>query len=166
MKRMVGYCLIGLLALVGCDDPNSGKKLTEATPATDSNLENYSRNITRSVQLGKDGSLVQLFCKNTTGGACPADIAEKLKAYGFVDNLTGVDLANAFAMMAADAKDGTADQSSSDEDFLAAAYRVALGREPDQDGALVNLKFIRDSGERKAMLRSLLESQEFKSLAK
>lgn len=160
MIRMVGAALAaGLLS--ACGDPS--RELAEAKPATGASLEEHSRNISRSVQLGRDGDLVQRFCKNTTGAACPADIAGKLKAFGFADNQTGIDLAYAFVLMAADAKDGKPDLASSDEDYLAAAYRVALGREPDEGGATSNLAFIKEKGERKLMLRSLLESQEFKS---
>ncbi len=49
-------------------------------------------------------------------------------------------------------------------DYFWAAYKVALAREPDEGGALSNLTFIRDGGDRKQMLRSMLESQEFKYL--
>jgi len=150
------------IALVACSGKDASQRLAEATPAVGQDLEKYSRGITRSVQIGKDAALVQRFCKNTTGQACPPDIAEKLKPFGFVDGLTGVDLAYAFVAMTADAKDGVADQSSSDEDFLVASYRVVVAREPDQGGALSNLKYIKETGERKSMLRSMLESDEFK----
>ena len=69
----------------------------------------------------------------------------------------------AMVVMLADEKDGETDQSSSDEDYLKAAYRVALGRDPDEGGAADNLTFIQDTGNRKQMLRSLLESVEFKN---
>ncbi len=160
MNRTV--CAFAFVALLGgCGDAR--EQLSTAQPASGPALADYSRNITRSVQIGKDASLVQLFCKNATGARCPENIADKLKAYGFTDNLDGVDLANAFVMMAADAKDGAADQSSTDEDYWAAAYRVVVAREPDQGGALTNLKYIKDTGERKNMLRSMLESEEFKN---
>jgi hypothetical protein len=162
MITRIACGLACLVALTACNDGDAGQKLAEATAASGRNLEAYSRDITRSVRLGKDAALVQRFCKNATGVACPPDIAEKLKTFGFVDNLSGVDLAYAFVVMLADVKDGTADQSSSDEDFLAAAYRVVVAREPDQAGALSNLKYIKDTGERKSMLRSMLESEEFK----
>ena len=74
-----------------------------------------------------------------------------------------MDLAHAMGVMLADEKDGETDQSSSDEDYLKAAYRVALGRDPDEGGAADNLTFIQDTGNRKQMLRSLLESVEFKN---
>jgi hypothetical protein len=161
MNRISGAALASMLLLAACDDP--GKTIAAAEPAAGASLEEHSNNISRSVQLASDADLVQRFCKNTSGQACPTDIADKLEAFGFVDNQTGVDLAYAFTLMEADAKDGTADFYSSDEDFLAASYRVALGREPDRDGAMSNLAFIKQKGERKAMLRSLLESQEFKA---
>ena len=87
------------------------------------------------------------------------NVRPRVKADG-----SGVDLANAFVVWVADEKDGNADRASADEDYLWAAYKVALGREPDEGGALSNLTFIKDGGDRKTMLRSMLESQEFKNL--
>lgn len=143
--KFSGWVLSGIAALmlVACDD---GAKTSP-----------------RTVVLAEDAELVQRFCRNTWGDACPADIADRLKAYGFADKQTDVDLAYAFVLMAADAKDGNPDRSSSDEDFFAAAYRVALGREPDQEGAQANLSFIKEKGERKQILRSLLASEEYKN---
>ena len=161
MLRMVGVSCAAFALLAACSDGT--KEIAAAEPSSGAKLEEHSRTISRSVTLAGDADLVQRFCKNTTGAACPADIADKLKAFGFADNQTGVDLAYSFVLMAADAKDGNPDLSSSDEDFLAAAYRVALAREPDEGGAQANLSFIKEKGERKQMLRSLLESQEFKN---
>jgi len=162
MKKMTGAAFAAMALLAACGgDPS--EEIAAAQPATGPRLAEHSLNISRSVQLAVDGDLVQRFCANTSGEACPPDIVDKLKAFGFVDHQTGVDLAHAFVLMAADAKDGTPDLSSSDEDFLAASYRVALNRVPDEGGAQSNLAFIKQKGERKAMLRSLLESQEFKS---
>jgi hypothetical protein len=155
--------LAAALTLAACGgDP--AKQMAEATPAAGAQLEDYSRNITRAVQIGKDAPLVQRFCQNATKAPCPADIADKLKTYGFIENRDGVDLAHAYVAMLADEKDGAADQSSSDEDFWTVSYRAVLAREPDQDGGMSNLKYIKDTGERKSMLRSMLESQEFKNL--
>lgn len=162
MHKIAPVALVAAVALAACGDAT--KQVAEAAPATRAQLENYSRNITEAVQIGRDASLVQRFCKNMTNSACPPDIIEKVKANGFVDNRDGVDLAYAFVVMLADQMDGTADQSSTHEDFWTAAYRVVLAREPDQDGALTNLKYIKDTGERKSMLRSMLESQEFRAL--
>jgi hypothetical protein len=161
MIRMAGAALAAVLVLGACED--AGEAIATAQPATGAKLQEHSQNISRSVQLASDADLVQRFCRNALGQSCPADIADRLKSFGFADNQTGVDLAYAFTLMSADAQDGTADLASSDEVFLSAAYRVALGREPDQGGALTNLEFIRKKGERKTMLRSLLESAEFKS---
>jgi hypothetical protein len=163
MKGLIGAVFAGMVLLAACEEQDPTEAIAAAQPAAGASLEEHSLNISRSVQLAGDADLVQRFCRNTSGEACPPDIADKLKSFGFVDNQTGVDLAYAFVLMAADAKDGKSDLSSSDEDFLAAAYRVALGRVPDEGGAQSNLAFIRQNGERKAMLRSLLESQEFKS---
>ena len=81
---------------------------------------------------------------------------------GFANGGSIVDLAHVFAVVMANKKDGEADYSSSDEDYFHAAYNVALGRDPGEGGALDNLRFIQDTGERKTMLRSLLTSEEFK----
>jgi len=159
--------IVGLLAavlLAACGGPvDTGAAIAKAEPATGAALENYSRNISEQVELAKDAPLVQLFCKQATGAACPADIEGRLAAYGYADKATGVDLANAFTGMLADSLDGNADRISTDEDFLAAAYRVVLARAPDLGGAQTNLKFIRETGQRQAMLRSMLESREFQA---
>jgi hypothetical protein len=147
------------LGLAGCGDAK--KAIAEADVAAGDKLEAYSHNISETVDLVASPDLVQRFCKNGFGAACPPDITDKLKDNGYVSG-TGVDLAQAFVVMRADQKDGETDQSSSDEDYLAAAYRVALGRDPDEGGAKDNLTYIQDTGNRKQMLRSLLESEEFR----
>jgi Domain of unknown function (DUF4214) len=152
---------VAALALTGCGDPK--KAIAEADVAGGEKLEEYSRNISETVDLVANPDLVQRFCKNALGATCPADITETLKANGYAGGGTGVDLAQAFVVMLADTKDGEPDLSSSDEDYLFAAYRVALGRDPDEAGAADNLTFIQDTGNRKQMLRSLLESDEFKN---
>ena len=163
MMRTSGVlAVVSLLALglAGCGDAK--KAIAEADVAAGEKLETYSHNISETVDLAASPDLVQRFCKNGWGAACPADITEKLKDNGYAGG-TGVDLAHAMVVMLADEKDGETDQSSSDEDYLKAAYRVALGREPDEGGAADNLTFIQDTGNRKQMLRSLLESEEFKN---
>lgn len=156
--------VLALALLGGCGGPaDVGAAIAAAEPASGEKLAAYSRDISEQVELGKDAPLVQLLCKQATGAACPADIEGRLATYGFKDKLTGVDLANAFTNMMADNMDGKADQVSTDEDYLAAAYRVVLARSPDLGGAQSNLKFIRETGQRQAMLRSMLESKEFQS---
>jgi hypothetical protein len=161
MKRMM--LAAGLLLLGACDgDPSAA--LASAAPATGSALAHYSDNITDKVKLGSNADLVQRFCKNLTGTGCPADIGTKLEAEGFKSEGSGIDLAAAFSNMEADALDGQADHTSDHETFMRAAYKVILAREPDQDGALVNLKFIKETGERNQLLRGMLQSPEFKTL--
>jgi len=151
------------LALVACDgDPTA--QLASAQPATGDRLAQYSASITDIVKLGANADLVQRFCKNAFDAPCPADVATKLGEFGYASGSSGVDLADAFIVWVADEKDGNADLASSDEDYLWGAYKVALGREPNGDGSVSNLTFIQDGGDRKAMLRSLLESNEFKTL--
>ncbi len=153
----VGLAALGLAA---CGDAK--KAIAEADVAAGDKLQTYSENISETVDLAASPDLVQRFCKNGWGAACPPDITDKLKDNGYVSG-TGVDLAHAMVVMLADEGDGETDQSSTDEDYLKAAYRVALGRDPDEGGAADNLTFIQDTGNRKQMLRSLLQSEEFKN---
>lgn len=154
---------LGCLVLGACEgDPS--EQLAKAVPATGDTLAQYSAGITDMVKLGDNADLVQRFCHNAFAAPCPADVATKLGEFGYSSGNSGVDLANAFIVWVADEKDGNADLASSDEDYLWGAYKVALAREPNGDGSISNLTFIKDGGERKAMLRSLLESDEFKRL--
>jgi hypothetical protein len=161
---MIMTFALAACVLAGCGgDPT--EQVAAADPVGGDRLAEYSSNISNTVDLGADAGLVQRFCANALAAKCPADIIQKLEANGYIAGGTGVDLAGAFAVWMADEKDGNPDLSSSDEDYLWAAYKVALAREPDAGGAQSNLDFIRSpSGDRKTMLRSLLESQEFKAL--
>ncbi len=162
MTRRWMFAAAGLVALAGCGGPDP-KAIAAAQPATGEDLVAYSQNITDAVRLDKDAKLLQFFCRNTSGQPCPPDIAAKLEVYGFKGHGSAVDLAYAFAMMAADAKDGEMDKTSTNQDFLAAAYRVVLDRAPDESGAMTNLAFLSEGGDRKTLLRSLLQSDELRS---
>ena len=151
------------LSLAGCGDPEAS--LAEARPATGEELKKFSREINHQIKVGRDGALIQRLCKNMSNAPCPPDTIEKLKAFGFETGKTGVDLGYAFVLMAADAKDGVADQKSSDEDFVVAVYRVILGREPDPEGEAHHLRLLKDQGmDRKAMVLGFLKSAEFITL--
>lgn len=162
--RFTTAALGGAFLLLAACEGDPTKPLAKAEAATGEKLAEYSSNITDIVSLGGNADLVQRFCKNAWATKCPADVAVKLGEFSFASGGSGVDLAAAFVMWAADEKDANPDLSSSDEDFIWAAYRVVLGREPDAGGALSNLQFIKDGGDRKTLLRSMLESQEFKQL--
>lgn len=153
--------VIALAGLPACTDP--GEAVAKAEAASGDSLNTYSRNIAETVDIAANPDLVQRFCKNGFGTACPENITQQLEQHGYLGGGTGVDLAHVFVVMVADRKDGDPDMSSTDEDYLLSAYRVALGRDPDADGAQDNLRFIQDTGNRKQMLRSLLQSQEFKN---
>lgn len=159
------WLVLGSAALIfaACDG-DGATQLTGATPASGDALEQYSSDITKIVKLGTNADLVQRFCKNLTGGPCKTDIAGKLEAEGFHGQGTGVDLAAAFSNMEADVLDGQPDHQSTPETFMRASYRVVLAREPDQAGALANLKFVQDTGERGQLLRAMLQSPEFRML--
>ena len=151
-----------LILLSGCGgDPADAVAKSEA--AQGEALTEYARNIAETVDIAANPDLVQRFCLNGLGAACPEGITDKLKEFGYASGGTGVDLAHAFVVMVADQKDGNPDLLVTDEDYLASAYRVALGRDPDTGGATDNLRFIQDTGNRKAMLRTLLQSEEFKA---
>jgi hypothetical protein len=75
-------------------------------------------------------------------------------------------MASAFTDMLADEADGAVDKISTDENYLKAAYKVALHREPDNQGGAANAKLIADGFEyRRHVLRSMLQSEEFKASA-
>ena len=161
MRLTMAVCAAALMLLAACDAKKPD--ITQAVPATGEVLQEYSENITETVKIGSDGELVQYFCLNVLAGPCPADIGERLRPYGFAEETTGVDLGYAFSMMAADAIDGTADFVSDDQAFLKGAYKAVLGREPDEGGGRSNLAFIQDTGQRRTLVGSMLESTEFKS---
>ena len=54
-------------------------------------------------------------------------------------------------MMVADGKDGNPDLIATDEDYLHAAYRVALGRDPGAHGGLHFLGAVVVAGEEAAL---------------
>lgn len=163
MNRDTILAAASVILLAACEgDPSD--RISEADPATGDKLVEYSYGIADIVNLSDNADLVQRFCKNAFDTRCPADITAKLDEFGFRWGGTGVALADIFTMWKADEFDGRPDLSSTDEVYLRAAYKVALGREPDEGGAKANLDFIKQGGGRKEMLRSLLESQEFKGL--
>lgn len=151
-------------AMLGACSGDPIDKIDEAEPATGDRLLEYSRSIAERGGVGHYASLVQRFCWNAFAARCPEETKGRLEESGLSWGGTGVDLAYAFVRWIADEQDGRPDLNSSDEDYLRAAYRVALGREPDQGGARSNIAFIKDGGGRKLMLRSLLESPEFRNL--
>jgi Domain of unknown function (DUF4214) len=163
MKTPTVLCMAALAALlVGCG-PDPDEAIAMAEPAAGAALQTYAKDIAETVNLAASADLVQRFCRNAFAARCPDDINTRLAEHGYASGNTGVDLAHAFVMIAVDEKDGNPDLIATDEDYLSSAYRVALGREPDEGGAKDNLRFIQDTGNRKQMLRSLLQSEEFKN---
>jgi hypothetical protein len=161
MKRLV-FLAAAALALSAC----SQKVDTKAEAVAGEDLAKYSDHVKDKVELGKDSGLVQLFCLHSTGAKCAEGIEAQLKDYGFDGTGTTLDLANAMVKLYADVHDKTPDQYSSDEDFLAAAYQVVLGRAPDQGGAKANFDLIQQGNDnRRPVVRSLIESEEFKNMS-
>lgn len=165
MKRILtaAYCVLAV-TLSGCSEGDVSQKLVAAKPAAGSQLRHYAETAKETVRLGANADLVQRFCKNQTGAACPINIADELKAEGFDGEGSVVDLAAAFTDIEADKLDHQQDHASSTDIFFQAAYRTVLAREPDPAGAQANLKFLQDGGERKQLLRAMLTSAEFANL--
>ena len=161
--RYVAFAFLSVSSLAACDDP--AKNVAAADPATGAQLQEFSRQWNDKVELSKAGPLLQKYCTNVSGAACAPDTVDRLKQYGFNDGATGVDLAYAFIAMAADAKDGVADQKSSDEDFVYSCYRVMLGREPDLEGSMHHVGGLKGKGgeARRALALAFLKSPEFNS---
>lgn len=157
----LNFLVLAGLMFAACGSGSPDEAIAKASPASGAALQAYAKNIAETIDLAGSADLVQRFCTNGLGAPCPQDINARLVEYGFVNGGTGVDLAHAFVMLAADRKDADPDLIATDEDYLAMAYRVALGRDPDEGGARDNLRFIQDTGNRKQMLRSLLQSEEF-----
>lgn len=164
MKHLVFVTAVAaaVLALSAC----SQKVDTEAEAVAGEDLAKYSAHVKDKVELGRDSGLVQLFCLHSTGAKCADGIEAQLKDYGFDGAGTTLDLASAMVKIYADAHDKTPDQYSSDEDFLAASYQVVLGRAPDEGGAKANFELIRlGNDNRRPVLRSLIESEEFRNMS-
>jgi hypothetical protein len=161
--RHLAFAFLSVSSLAACDDPAT--RVASAAPASGAQLQEFSRQWNDKVELSKAGPLLQKYCLNMSGTACAADTVDRLKQYGFNDGATGVDLAYAFIAMAADARDGSADQKSSDEDFVHSCYRVMLGREPDLEGSIHHVGGLKDKGEeaRRALALAFLKSPEFNS---
>jgi hypothetical protein len=162
MRRFFLVAGAALLALSAC-----GQKVdTKAEAVAGDDLAKYSDHVKDKVELSKDSGLVQLFCLHSTGAKSSDGIESQLKEYGFDGRGATLDLASAMVKIYADAHDKSPDQYSSDEDYLAACYQVVLGRAPDQGGAKANLELVRQGNDmRRHVLRSLIESEEFRNLS-
>ncbi len=149
------------LALAACSpDPI---EYGSVAPATAEQKAEFGRDATDRIDYATDLPVVEYFCVNTIGSACPADIEERLASYYTTSQRTRVDVADAFARYRATIDLGDPEALISDEDYVEAAYQVTFGRELDPSGRASNLGFVLETGQRKAMLRTLLESQEFAS---
>lgn len=148
--------------LSACGDP--AQQLAEAKPASGAALINYSKNATDNVSIGGNADLVQRFCKNQSGKPCASDIAVELKDAGFEDQGPANELGDAFAKIEADKLDGTPDKQSSNEVYVRALYRVALGREPEAGAETAQSNVLKQGLGRPGLVRAFMESPEFRSL--
>jgi hypothetical protein len=156
---------VAILALMsGCGDGR--EKLVGTAAATGDARVDYATKVKDGINIGKDAAFVQIFCKNISGGPCPETIGDQLKTYGFSSGKSGIDLGYAFAMIAADKKDGSADGKSSDPDFIEGAYRAVFARAADPGGIQTYSELIKSGtiDSRKVMISTILQSPEFKSM--
>ena len=77
-----------LILLSGCGgDPADAVAKAEA--AQGEALTEYARNIAETVDIAANPDLVQRFCLNGLGAACPEGITDKLKEFGYASGGTG-----------------------------------------------------------------------------
>ncbi|MEZ5939315.1 MAG: DUF4214 domain-containing protein [Hyphomonadaceae bacterium] len=158
MAAFAGTLAAMSVALGACGDKGP---VETVAPATGEQLSTFADDITDRTDRRSDAALYEFFCMNALGSACPEDIEARLAP--FMSGRTRVDLADAFARLKSSL--GKADPNGivSDEDYVTAAYQVVLGRDPDPSGWKDNMEFVKDTGDRGAFIRSLLQSQEFRS---
>lgn len=161
--RVAVLAFVSIAALAACD--GSSGELAQAKPAAGAQLQEYSRQWNDEIDLASAAPLLQKYCMNMSGAPCAPDTVERLQQYGFSDGGAMADLGYAFVRMAADAKDGVADQKASDQDFVSSSYRVMFGREPDAEGFAHHVASIAGQGEeaRRALTVAFLRSPEFGS---
>ena len=164
MKRVLMMAGIAVAMLGGCED-KPVQDLADARPATGEALDGYAKDATEIVSVGRNGDLVQRFCVNMSGAACPAGVAEQLKTAGFAGEGPANELGDAFTKLEADRLDGSADLKSSDEIYVKALYRVALAREPDAGGEASHVKFLKGGNGRLGLVRAFMQSPEFRGLS-
>ncbi|MDZ4761011.1 MAG: DUF4214 domain-containing protein [Alphaproteobacteria bacterium] len=148
-------------ALAACGGPSAPAVTVE--PASGGALAEYAENINDGADRRRDAPLYEYFCLNALGMACPADIEARLETYAVAGAASRVDLADSFTRLAAAETKGDPAALLSEEEYLTAAYRVVLGRPADPGGLAENLSFLERTGERNTVLRSMLQSSEFRS---
>lgn len=159
--RVAVLALMSVPVVAACD--GAPGDLATAKPASGAQLQEFSRQWNEEMSLASAAPLLQKYCMNMSGAACAPDTAQRLQQYGFADGGPMADLGFAVVKMAADAKDGVADQKASDEDFVASCYKVILGREPDMGGFTHHVASLAGQGEeaRRALALAFLRSPEF-----
>lgn len=132
--------------------------------ATGAAIADVSAHATQKINRAKDAGLYEYFCRNVLAGPCPADIDDQLKPFQKRGLGTRVDLADAFTRFHLQrSRKIEPGVEASDEDYVDAAYRTVLGREPDAGGRKDQLNFLHDTGQRLQLIRSMLQSPEFQS---
>lgn len=159
MRRISALCA-GLLA-AACSPPPAPYGVTP--PADAAARAAYAETITDAYKPAENVDLAEYFCVNALASPCPSDLDARLAPFRTRGVNSRLDLADAFTRMKAAADGGDPAAVISDEAYVAAAYLVVLGRPIDAEGGRDNLEFVARTGERKQMLRSLLQSAEFKS---
>lgn len=162
LKRSLAAALAALVVSACSDAPPEPGSVA---PAQADDRAEFGASPGDRLDARADASVKELFCLNALGEACPADIDEQLAQHAFAGLDTRIDLADAFVRINALDTLGGADAEITNEAYVAACYRVILGREPDEGGYSAQLNFINTSGvgARKTLIESMLRSDEFRS---
>lgn len=174
-------CLTGLLpvfvaigVLVGCVEetlqeaaPPGADPVVAAQPIAPepvvSPLVRYAQDPQTIVTRSGDAVLLNYFCGTIAGRPCDDQLMAQLAQWGFADGKTVVDLAAAATLSTATPVAPDPAKPVSDEEFVAAAYKAVLGREPDNAGFTNNLALLKTNNDRTQVLLGLIQSDEFKA---
>ena len=156
------FAVLGALALVAACSQEAPPAPGSVPPAGAEDKAAFGENVTKKFLPATDAAVKELFCQNALGSPCPADIDEKLAPYFTGTENTRLDVADAFARMKAAENLGDPGALITDEAYVDACYEVVLGRAPDPSGLADALSFVKRTGERKILLRAMLQSAEFK----
>ena len=161
LKHIAIIAFASASLLAGCSQkaPEPGT----IPPATQAERDEFGGNPGDKVNPRQDASVKELFCMNALGAACPADIDERLAVYSVGQGFSRIDLTDSFVRLKASQDLGDPNALITDEAYVEACYNVILGRHSDPGGFTDAVKFVKDTGERKTLVQSILRSPEFRT---
>ncbi len=155
----VGLAALGVLAACSGSAPEPGS----VGPAGQVERAAFGEGPGDKFKPVEDAAVKELFCVNALGGACPADIDDRLETYASGSTGSRIDLTDSFVLLAAAEDADEADAEIDDASYVEACYKVILGRDSDPGGYSANLDFVSRTGGRKTLIESMLRSEEFRS---